>query len=355
MRRRVGLLTGTFDPVHLGHVALARAAMGACDLREVWFLVNPAPGHKTGVVPAADRVAMVQLALEGERRMREGDPDDVGVVRHRMADFDRLTGAYPGTEFVFIVGADVLAAMARWEDQEPVLERARFAVARRAGAPEAAMDSRLQVQVFEVAEHAAASSRVVQGQLAAGERPSELDPRVLAYIRERGLYVGVAQAVPDDAAGIAAVQHEAWLATYPNEALGIPRAAIEERVKGFRSPERIAKWRDIIGNHEEYVVVAKDDHRVVGFGCGKRREDGVGEVTALYILSRYHGTGAAHRLMEAVMGWLEGVSEVRVEVASYNARAIAFYERYGFGLTGETSSSDVIPTVFMRHAKLPIS
>lgn len=181
---RVGLLTGTFDPVHLGHVAMARAAMRECDLAEVWFLVNPAPGHKPGVTPLADRLAMTKLAIAGDQALRVPEP-----MRHRMADFERLMSRYPDTEFVFIVGADVLSAMRAWEDYEPAVERARFAVAHRAGAPAIEVDGRLQAQMFELAEHGAASSRTIQRELAAGERPGELDPAVFEYIRGRGFYL----------------------------------------------------------------------------------------------------------------------------------------------------------------------
>ena len=189
MKRRVGLLTGTFDPVHLGHIAMARAAMADCALAEVWFLVNPDPGHKAGVTPAADRQAMVALAVAGEAGLRAGEPDArSGLQAHRMADFDLLTGKYPDTDFVYIIGADVLASMSTWEDYELAVQRARFAVAHRAGAPKVVLAAGLRAQMFELTQHGGASSRVIQRQLAAGEVPAELDPRVYEYIRARGLY-----------------------------------------------------------------------------------------------------------------------------------------------------------------------
>ena len=185
---RIGLLTGTFDPVHLGHVAMAEAALRECGLDEVWFLVNPDPGHKVGVTDYAHRLAMVRLAVADRPGLRAGAP--VGVPkRHRMADFERMMGAYPGKKFVFIVGADVLVAMRVWEDYEPAVARAEFAVARRAKMDEIQADGRMQVQNFEFSDHADASSRLIQGQLRAGARPAELDGRVYDYIREQGLYI----------------------------------------------------------------------------------------------------------------------------------------------------------------------
>lgn len=188
-RRRVGLLTGTFDPVHLGHVAMARSAMRACELDEVWFLANPTADHKQGVQPLEARVAMVRLALADEPAMREGEPNSEGEpTPHRMADFDRLMARHSERDFVFIIGSDVVSVMVGWEDYDRMLGRAEFAVAHRAGAPAAELDSRLRARTFELSEHEAASSRTIQQELAAGKRPTELDARVFTYIWERGLY-----------------------------------------------------------------------------------------------------------------------------------------------------------------------
>jgi len=186
----VGLLTGTFDPVHLGHTAMARAAVSACELDEVWFLVNPTSGHKIGVTALTDRVAMVRLAVAGEPTLREGAPDwSAGPMGHTIVEFGRLMAHYPDTEFVFIIGIDVLATLDTWEDAKQVRELS-FAVARRAGAPEIKLDEHLRVQWFDLAKHGGASSRQVQIELKAGKRPSELHDRVLEYILERGLYKG---------------------------------------------------------------------------------------------------------------------------------------------------------------------
>ncbi len=185
---RVGLLTGTFDPVHLGHIAMARAAIGACELDEVWFLVNPAPAHKTGVTALVDRMAMVRLAVAGGAAMREGAPDGAAdPAAHTMAEFGRLMAHYPDTEFVFIVGIDVLATLDTWNYSE-IVRSLSFAVARRAGGPEIKSDGHLRVQWLDLAEHTEASSRQVKAQLRAGERPAELDDGVFEYIQERGLY-----------------------------------------------------------------------------------------------------------------------------------------------------------------------
>lgn len=166
---------------------MARAAMSACGLSEVWFLVNPEPGHKVGVTPLRGRVAMLRLAVEGLPGLSVYNGDLAGKA-HTIDVFITLINQHLSDDFVFIVGADVLEHLPQWENSERVIERARFAVARRPRDMEVELDGRLRVQWFELEEHTAASSRDIREQLRAGKRPIELDGRVYGYISERGLY-----------------------------------------------------------------------------------------------------------------------------------------------------------------------
>src|SRR5436309_435232 len=107
MARTIGLFTGTFDPVHLGHVELARAAMVAGELDEVWLLVNPAPAHKANVLSYIHRFAMAEMAVRDEAGMRVIGGAE-GELPHTMAGFRTLMGRYAGERFVFIGGTDAL-------------------------------------------------------------------------------------------------------------------------------------------------------------------------------------------------------------------------------------------------------
>jgi nicotinate-nucleotide adenylyltransferase len=195
-RGRVGLLTGTFDPVHLGHVELARAAKRECGLDEVWWLVNARPVGKHGVTDYGLRVRMTELALQGEAGMWVyGGVGHDGP--HTMQAFNEITGGYPETEFVFIVGMDTLARLDRWPDVESVVKDATYAVAHRSGAPVAVdglrsrlgeLGDELKVRLFELDDHTGAASSVIRQQLRAGERSSMLDERVHEYVLANGLY-----------------------------------------------------------------------------------------------------------------------------------------------------------------------
>lgn len=97
-----------------------------------------------------------------------------------------------------------------------------------------------------------------------------------------------------------------------------------------------------IGNAHQYpqnTLVAKDGDRVIGFVCyGVYRDDSLqnaGEIYALYVLQAYHGRRVGYGLMNAAMAQLAGYKQVALWVLKGNARALRFYERYGFRLDGK--------------------
>jgi nicotinate-nucleotide adenylyltransferase len=197
MSRRAGVLTGTFDPVHLGHVELAEAAVRRFGLEFVLLWVNAEAGHKTGVTPYADRVAMVKLATAGHDGLLVYE-DDGAMRPHRMKSFLGLSSEYPGTELLYLVGADTFALLDRWDDIESVVDQATFGVAERPGAQAdvvgqvrarlGGLGARLKAQTFELEEHTRASSRRIRDAVREGRRPESLDPAVYEYVRAHDLY-----------------------------------------------------------------------------------------------------------------------------------------------------------------------
>jgi nicotinate-nucleotide adenylyltransferase len=195
MLLRIGILTGTFDPVHLGHVELARAAMQSCRLDEVWFMVNPVPDHKQGTALVEHRRRMVELTLPERMRLYDGALSD---RPHEPALFRSVMAEQAGGEFVFIVGEDTLVRIDTWKDVESVVTLASYAVARRHGTADDALDklrvrlgplsSCLRVQWFDFEDHGAASSLLIREDLRRGRVPRSLDPRVLDYIQTHHLY-----------------------------------------------------------------------------------------------------------------------------------------------------------------------
>jgi diamine N-acetyltransferase len=160
-------------------------------------------------------------------------------------------------------------------------------------------------------------------------------------------------AVASDARQIAHVQHVAWVATYPNEEHGITVADIEW--KDFEGPERIARWERRLNEcgPSFYAWVATNaDGQIVGF-CSAEKPDDSAAIRTMYVLPAYQGKGIGNQLIAKALAWLGDDVSVSVGVASYNTKAIAFYEKSGFRNTGEVSppfagrlpSGKVIPEI----------
>lgn len=139
-RRRIGILGGTFDPPHLGHLLIAETARVALDLESVIFLPAGEPWLKSGqrITPAAHRLKMVRLAVADNPNFcvsdceirRRGATYTVDTLRELRRRFSA------DTELYFIVGSDVLTQFHLWKEPEAILELCRLAVIERPGGPE---------------------------------------------------------------------------------------------------------------------------------------------------------------------------------------------------------------------------
>jgi GNAT superfamily N-acetyltransferase len=164
--------------------------------------------------------------------------------------------------------------------------------------------------------------------------------------------------MPEDADSVRHVHKRTWLATYPNEALGITPADIEARFD-VNTPEAYQRrqaqaQRAINANPHRHLWVAESETGIVGF-CLVRKEEAGHHITALYVLPDYQGQGIGKRLMQTALAWLGADRPVTLGVATYNTRAIAFYEQLGFVSSGNPSpfpapplpSGVVIPEIEM--------
>jgi nicotinate-nucleotide adenylyltransferase len=135
-----GILGGTFDPIHFGHLAIAEEAREALGLERVLFVPTSVPPHKLGraVAPAAHRAAMVELAiapnpafqLSRSELDRPGPSYAVETLELLVAE---AKGVGRPAEFTFILAADAFAGFLDWREPSRLLELARLAVVPRPG------------------------------------------------------------------------------------------------------------------------------------------------------------------------------------------------------------------------------
>jgi nicotinate-nucleotide adenylyltransferase len=133
---RVGVLGGTFDPLHYGHLVAANEAASQLELARVLFLPAANPPHKQGepVTSAKDRIAMVQLAIADNPRFELCLLElERGGLSYTVETLRELHRREPGIEPYFIIGMDSLVDLPSWHDPTGVLREAQLVAVHRAG------------------------------------------------------------------------------------------------------------------------------------------------------------------------------------------------------------------------------
>jgi nicotinate-nucleotide adenylyltransferase len=214
--KRLGILGGTFDPVHPGHLAVARTALAGLGLDQVLFLPSSKPPHKTvsAVAPFSHRLAMLRLALaecghfqvsalEGERQAISYTIDTLQELRKRLP---------VPTELFFLMGFDAFVEMASWKRYAEIPSLADLVVINRPQARQGSMAAAVQavfgrqavsavvkpgqwllagggrIHELVMAEVPLSSTAIRQALAQGGEVATMLHPAVAAYIRQHGLY-----------------------------------------------------------------------------------------------------------------------------------------------------------------------
>lgn len=198
---RIGIMGGTFDPVHNGHLLLGRQAIEEYRLDEVWFMPSGQPPHKRDhhVTDAAIRQEMTELALKGQDGFRLSDIE----IRRQGNTYTAQTLAwlkkhYPKTQLYFIIGADSLYEIEQWYHPEQVMAQAVLLVADRDYRQvhpglRARMDELHRVYGAEILRlhcpEVSISSAEIREKAARGESLKGFVPEaVRKYIEEKHLY-----------------------------------------------------------------------------------------------------------------------------------------------------------------------
>ena len=147
---RIGLLFGSFNPVHVGHLILAEHFATRTDLAEVWFVVSPHSPFKNAadLRPEAERLHLVQLAIAGNPCLRaEAIEFSLPRPSYTIATLDALRQRHPNTDFVLLMGGDNLPGLPRWQEAARLLAEIDIYVYPRPGTPlpDMAAFSRAQV------------------------------------------------------------------------------------------------------------------------------------------------------------------------------------------------------------------
>ncbi len=135
MTNRIGILGGTFDPIHIGHLVMASYAIDALDLDSVWFMPAQSPPHKTHEITATEhRVEMCRRAVALDSRFVFSDLDLGKSGPSYTAELlERIHRLLPEAELVFLLGADSLKGLPTWRQPEKIIALAQIGCAERPG------------------------------------------------------------------------------------------------------------------------------------------------------------------------------------------------------------------------------
>ncbi len=201
----IGIMGGTFDPIHLGHLAIAEEAREALGLARILFVPASVPPHRplASVSPAAHRAAMVGLAIEGNAafelsrvELDRPGPSFTSDTVEGLAAAERVAGRQP--DLTFILSVETLHDLPTWHEPRRIIEACRLAVVPREGysVPDRAwlrdrfpgLDDRFD---FLDAPRLAVTSSRIRERVAAGRSIRYLvPPAVERYIEDHSLYRG---------------------------------------------------------------------------------------------------------------------------------------------------------------------
>ena len=195
--KKIGIFSGTFDPIHKGHVMFAKEALEQIGLDKIFFLVEPSPRRKQGVKAFDHRVAMVNLALKPEPKLASI------VLNHAqfsvLETLPALQARFKYNEIHFLMGDDMLNHFTddQWPHIDEFVRAFRLIIGVRKSSAknieekitliEKTRGIKMQYQTFNTSLPLSSSSRV-RTELRKGQHPSEIDDSVWKYIKKENLY-----------------------------------------------------------------------------------------------------------------------------------------------------------------------
>lgn len=188
MSKSIGLFGGTFDPVHNGHLSIARSFLDSGLIDELWVLLTPNPPHKeNNQTPYKIRLNMLQEAFaDMEHVSIHTIESKLPKPSYSVQTIRHLKNEFPDTTFYFCMGEDSLAQFNSWKFYTEILEECALLVARRPGATHEEVEDQILRRTHFV-DHTPKdiSSSVIKENVSAGNSIERLVPQSVAKIIEK--------------------------------------------------------------------------------------------------------------------------------------------------------------------------
>ncbi|GGA68891.1 nicotinate-nucleotide adenylyltransferase [Ornithinibacillus halotolerans] len=185
--KRIGILGGTFDPPHIGHLIIAEEVNQALDLDEIWFIPTYEPPHKgRASVSVENRIEMLKLAIADNESFKlntiEVDREGKSYTYDTML---LLTNKYPDSEFYFIIGADMVEYLPNWYKIDELMKLVTFIGVKRSGY---SLNTTYPIREVEIPMVDISSSLIRKRQKEKGTIQYLVPKSVYTYIKEHSFY-----------------------------------------------------------------------------------------------------------------------------------------------------------------------
>jgi len=186
---KIGILGGTFNPIHIGHLILAEEAREKLGIDRILFVPTYLPPHKenSDIAPAADRLKMAKLAIKGNKYFMVSDIEIKRDGRSYTIDTIReFKEMYPNDELYFIIGSDLLKYLDDWKDLNEIIKMVKFIAVTRPGYPLEKIPSYIQTMAIRAVD---VSAFEIRSCVKEDRSFRYLVPEgVFNYIKKKGLY-----------------------------------------------------------------------------------------------------------------------------------------------------------------------
>ena len=190
-QKKTGLLFGSFNPIHSGHLILASYMLEFTDLDEVWFVVSPQNPLKEKKSLLADyhRLALVRLAVEDHAKMQVSDIEfKMPKPSYTIDTLTWLSEKYENRDFVLICGTDVFPTFHKWKNYEQLLEQYQIYVYPRPGSRLEKYENYPNIKLYAAPQMEISSSFIRKGLKLKKDMSFWMPDKVLEYILEMHFY-----------------------------------------------------------------------------------------------------------------------------------------------------------------------
>lgn len=199
-KKKIGIMGGTFNPIHFGHILIAQSAFEQFSLHKVWFMPNKIPAYKSikDIVDEKHRVEMVSIAIEqyDNFELSEFELQRDGYT-YTYDTLLRLKEEYENYEFYFIMGADSLFTFSKWVKPDIIAQNCTLLVAGRDNAGDKKIDNKMQelrqqyhAEIFKInCNEVDISSNSIRKKIKNNDEITSFMPQnVIEYIKKYNLY-----------------------------------------------------------------------------------------------------------------------------------------------------------------------